>query len=79
MSASVIYQPIGGKYLKGATSNTVSTLEKIFGKLPRIFTCDDVGHLRAMAAVHDGAENPYEQLADAIVRHGSIQVRVESW
>ncbi len=58
-------------------STFIRTLEETFGTLPVLLTGPDVKILMAMAQVWDRTPNPYEVLAEAIAKHGEIEVYAE--
>jgi len=74
MSATVYWTPKSGTILQGG-SGLVEQLQRAFHALPLELSRDDLPVLRGMAAMWTGnGENPFDQLANAIVEHGLIEV-----
>lgn len=80
MSASIYWRPVDTsyKYLSIAhTSSFISSIEEVFGGLPRKLDANDIDKLQAMSAVCSEDNDPYYQLVEIINDVGMVEIGAE--
>ncbi len=77
MGASVYWRPIkGGKDFGDGISR--GSLEKVFGPFPLRLSAEHVGGLEVMVRLDvSGRKDEWEQLIEAIDKHGEIEIWAE--
>lgn len=82
MSATISWIPINPNQVKslptGSASQFQETCEKIFGKLPKVFSPEDIPRLEVLAALEDTKTYcPWSDLISIIRDNEKVKVFVE--
>lgn len=80
MSRSIYWTPKSScmlnTYSEGASS-VIKQIEKVFGGLPLSLGRNDIDELNVMSDMLGYTPNPYNDLVDSILSHGTILIEVE--